>query len=51
MSIDVAVAPNRHSPPAVLVREPFHEAGRARNRTLANLGHRPPAKTDALRQV
>ena len=33
----IAVIPNRHSPPAVLLRESFREGGRVHNRTLANL--------------
>ena len=47
----VAVVPNRHSPPAILLRESFRENGKVHNRTLANLSHWPPEKIDALRRV
>ena len=33
----VAVIPNRGSPPAILLRESYREAGKTKNRTLANL--------------
>lgn len=47
----VAVVPNRNSPPAILLRESFREAGKVKNRTLANISHWPPAQVEALRQV
>ncbi len=47
----VAVVPNRNSPPAVLLRESFREAGKVRNRTIANLSHWPATQIEALRQV
>ena len=47
----VAVVPNRHSPPAILLRESFRENGKVHNRTLANLSHWSPDKIEALRQV
>jgi len=47
----VAVVPNRNSPPAILLRESFREAGKVRNRTVANLSHWPAAQIEALRQV
>ena len=47
----VATIPNRNSPPAVLLRESYREAGRVRNRTLANLSHWPAAKIEALRAL
>jgi len=47
----VAVVPNRHSPPAILLRESFRENGKVHNRTLANLSHWPPDKIEALRQA
>ena len=47
----VAVVPNRHSPPAILLRESFREQGKVHNRTIANLSHWPPAQIQALRQV
>jgi hypothetical protein len=33
----VVAVPNRHSPPAILLRESYREGGRVKNRTLANL--------------
>jgi Transposase DDE domain len=47
----VAKVPNRGSPPAVLLRESYREAGKVKNRTLANLSAWPEAKVDALSQV
>jgi ribosomal protein L18 len=40
--------PNRDSPPAVLLRESYREAGKVKNRTLANLSSWPEAKVEAL---
>jgi hypothetical protein len=47
----VAKVPNRGSPPAVLLRESYREAGKVKNRTLANLSSWPEAKVDALSRV
>jgi hypothetical protein len=47
----VVKVPNRASPPAVLLRESYREAGKVRNRTLANLSAWPEAKVDALSRV
>jgi hypothetical protein len=47
----VAKVPNRASPPAVLLRESYREAGKVKNRTLANLSAWPEAKVDALARV
>jgi hypothetical protein len=47
----VAVVPNRSSPPAVLLRESYREAGKTKNRTLANLSHWPPERIAQLRAV
>jgi len=47
----VAKVPNRGSPPAVLLRESYREAGKVKNRTLANLSGWPEAKVDALTGV
>jgi hypothetical protein len=47
----VAKVPNRGSPPAVLLRESYREAGKVKNRTLANLSSWPDAKVDALSRV
>ena len=43
--------PNRTSPPAILLREAWREAGRVRKRTVANLTHWPAARVEALRRV
>ena len=47
----VAKVPNRGSPPAVLLRESYRDAGKVKNRTLANLSSWPEAKVDALARV
>ena len=47
----VVRVPNRGSPPAILLRESYREAGKVKNRTLANLSSWPEAKVDALTQV
>ena len=47
----VARVPNRGSPPAILLRESYREAGKVKNRTLANLSSWPEAKVDALTRV
>ncbi len=47
----VARVPNRGSPPAILLRESYREAGKVKNRTLANLSSWPEAKVDALSRV
>ena len=41
--------PNRNSPPAVLLRESFRDAGKVRKRTLANLSKWPPTLVEGLR--
>ncbi len=38
----IATVPNRNSPPAILLREPFRLHGKVKNRTLTNLSHWPP---------
>src|SRR5467141_2186463 len=47
----VAVAPNRGSPPAILLRESYREAGKTKNRTLANLSRWPAERIEQLRAV
>jgi hypothetical protein len=47
----VVKVPNRGSPPAVLLRESYREAGKVKNRTLANLSSWPEAKVEALSAV
>jgi Transposase DDE domain len=43
--------PNRHSPPAILLRESYREGGKVKSRTLANLSDWPEAKIESLRRV
>src|SRR5215831_19685756 len=43
--------PNRGSPPAVLLRESFREAGRVRKRTLANLSAWPTPLVEGFRTL
>ena len=38
----IEAVPNRNSPPAVLLRESYREAGKVKKRTLANLSKWPP---------
>lgn len=47
----VTIVPNRGSPPAVLLRESYREAGKVRSRTLANLSRWPAEKIETLRAV
>ena len=47
----MTVVPNRGSPPAILLRETYREAGKVKNRTLANLSQWKPEKIAALRAV
>ena len=47
----IATIPNRSSPPAILLREGYREAGKVKTRTLANLSKLPPEAIAALRQV
>lgn len=47
----VEAVPNRNSPPAILLRESWREAGKVRKRTLANLSHWSPAQVDLLRRL
>src|SRR5512133_2336218 len=46
-----AVVPNRGSPPAILLRETYREAGKTKNRTLANLSRWPAERIAELRAV
>ena len=41
--------PNRNSPPTVLLRESFRDAGKVNKRTLANLSKWPPTLIEGLR--
>src|ERR1700745_3659901 len=47
----VAIVPNRGSPPAILLRESYREAGKTKNRTLANLSGWPAERIEQLRAV
>jgi transposase len=47
----IDVVPNRHSPPAILLRESVREGTTIRKRTLANLSQWDPARIDALRRA
>ena len=47
----VVRVPNRGSPPAILLRESYREAGKVKNRTLANLSSWPEARVEALARV
>ena len=44
----IATVPNRNSPPAILLREGYREAGKVKTRTLANLSKLPPEAIAAL---
>ena len=43
--------PNRHSPPAILLRESFREGHTVRKRTLANLSKWPPALVEGFQTL
>lgn len=45
----VTAIPNRNSPPAILLRESYREAGKVKTRTIANISHLRPQQIDALR--
>ena len=47
----VTRVPNRGSPPPVLLRESYREAGQVKTRTLANLTRWPEPKVEALSRV
>src|SRR6476619_1671420 len=47
----IEAVPNRNSPPAVLLRESYREAGRTRKRTLANLTRWPSELVGGLRTL
>src|ERR1700746_2802294 len=49
--IYVVRGPTPGAPPAILLRESYREAGKVKNRTLANLSSWPEAKVDALARV
>jgi transposase len=45
----VTAIPNRHSPPAILLRESYRELGKVKTRTIANISHLHPQQVEALR--
>ena len=47
----VATIPNRGSPPAILLRESYREAGKTKNRTLANLSDWPSERIKLFRAL
>ena len=47
----IDAVPNRHSPPAILLREGWREGRKTRKRTLANLSHWPAHKVETLRRL
>jgi hypothetical protein len=46
----IARVPNRSSPPAYLLRGSYREAGKVKNRTLANLSHLPIDQIEQIRR-
>ena len=47
----ITTVPNRHSPPAILLRESFRDGDKVRTRTLANLTSWAPERIEALRRA
>jgi hypothetical protein len=47
----IEAVPNRNSPPAILLRESYREAGKVKTRTLANITHLPSDRIEALRHA
>jgi Transposase DDE domain len=47
----IEAVPNRSSPPAILLRESYREAGRVKKRTLLNLSDWPPALVAGMRAL
>ena len=47
----ITAVPNRHSPPAILLRAAFRDGDKVRTRTLANLTSWAPERIDALRRA
>jgi Transposase DDE domain len=45
----IDVVPNRHSPPAILLREGYRDGSKVKKRTLANLSHWPPQLVEHFR--
>jgi hypothetical protein len=49
--MSIATVPNRHSPPAILLRASFREGSQVRPRTLANLTSWAPERIEALHRA
>ena len=47
----IDIVPNRHSPPAILLRESVRDGPTIRKRTLANLSQWDPVRVEALRRA
>jgi transposase len=47
----IDVVPNRNSPPAILLRESYRQAGRVKKRTLANLSKLPQETVERIRSA
>src|SRR5216684_1330400 len=47
----IEAVPNRASPPAILLRESYRDAGRIKKRTLANLSDWPTELIEGLRTL
>lgn len=47
----IASIPNRGSPPTILIRESYREAGKVKSRTLLNITQWPEAKIAGLKRV
>jgi len=47
----IDIVPNRHSQPAILLREAWREQGKIKKRTIANLSGWPREQVEALRRV
>lgn len=47
----IATVPNRNSPPAILLRESYRQAGKVKTRTIANLSKLPDEAVAAVRDI
>ena len=47
----IEAVPNRNSPPAILLRESYRDAGKIKKRTIANLSDWPTDHVEGLRTV
>ncbi len=51
VAMHIDIVPNRHSRPAVLLRESYREGPNVRKRTLANLSALSAEQVDAIRRT